>query len=294
MGVRKAVDSAVLDSFTDDNIFDEDINKFKDLDTKRYIVIDFGAGKASGIADYEVDLSVGAVWQTREKNITPEYAKSIGRTITDELIYDEFLKMLKEGKKNATVIIDNANLHLKNYFRDRGIHPLQADKRYEIRKGKEIQRSFDGLDIDKIGLQLLNLGFSIKMLWVHDSCTVSKRQLSSYEYDTQNDVTGKVNVIKVDDEFCDTFRYLVSTVLKGASLWYKDGEPIGQSTILYDDSEKSQKAKESKLSFQARLQRRIAERGRDRFFQSRGFGSENSRYERASSILKGGKPYGKG
>lgn len=292
MGVRKAVDSAVLDSFTDDNLFDDNINKFKVLDTKRYIVIDFGAGKASGIADYEVDFATGTVWQTREKHITPEYAKEIGRTITDELIWDEYLKVLKDGKKNALVIIDNANLHLKNYFRDRGVNPLQADKRYEIRKGKEIQRSFDGVDVDKIGLQLLNLGFSIKRLWVHVSCDVSKSQLSSYEYDNENEVSGKINVIKVNDEFCDTYRYLVSTVLKGATLWYRDGEPIEQSTILYDDAEKSQKAKQSRTSIQAKIQQRIAERGRERFFQSRGFGFENQRHDRANAYLKGGKSHG--
>lgn len=294
MGVRKAVDSAVLDSFGEDNVFHEDINKFKILDTKRYIVIDFGAGKASGIADYECDLDTGAVWQTREKHITPEYAKSIGRTITDELIYDEFLKMLKDGKKNALVIIDNANLHLKNYFRDRGINPLQADKRYEIRKGNEIQKSFDGVDVDKIGLQLLNLGFSIKMLHVHNSCTVTINQLSSYEYDSQNEVSGKVNVVKVDDEFCDTYRYMVSTVLKGATRWYKDGEAIGQSTILYDDEEKIEKKKSSKLELQSRIQQRIAERGRSRFFGNRGFGLGTEREDRASAILKGDGRYGVG
>ena len=99
MGVRKAVDSAILDAFGSHNIFNDDINIFKKLDTTRTITIDFGAGKASYIGDFEIDFESGTIWQTREKNITPEYAKNINRRITHELIYDEYLEILKDGKR---------------------------------------------------------------------------------------------------------------------------------------------------------------------------------------------------
>lgn len=282
MGVRKAVDSAIFDAFGEENIFSDDINKFKEIDTRRVITIDFGAGKASGIADYEIDFTTGTIWQTRERHITPESAKAMGRTITDELIYDIYLEVLKEGKKNASLIIDNANLHLKNYFRDRGIHSLQADKRYEVRKGKQIQRAFDNVDVDKIGLELMNLGFDLKKLFVHESCQVTISQLSSYEYDSENETTGKVNVIKVNDEFCDTYRYTASTMLKGASFWYKGGEPIETRPVLYD--EERQETKRTMGEVTSQIQRRIAERGRQRFFSKGSFGKPNNR---ATSYLNG-------
>ncbi len=290
MGVRKAVDSAIFDAFGSHNIFNEDINIFKKLDTTRTITIDFGAGKASYIGDFEIDFESGTIWQTREKNITPEYAKNINRRITHELIYDEYLEILKDGKKNAIVIIDNANLALKNYFRDRGINPIQADKRYEVRKGKEIARSFDGVDVDKIGLELLNLGFDLKKLFVHSSCVVAQDQLSSYEYDNENEKTGAGRVIKVKDEAPDVWRYTASTMLKGASLWYKDGEPIGQSTILYDDEEKTKEKRDTRNKIATQIQRKIAERGRERFFgQGR---TRTSSRDKANKWLNGGQSNG--
>ena len=285
-GVRKAVDSAVWSAFHEGNIFrkrDFDIEKFKELDTTRCITIDFGAGKASGIADYEIDYKTGDVWQTREKHITPEYAKSIGTEITDDLIFEEYLKMLKAGKKNCHVIIDSANLHLRNYFSLRGINTISADKRYEVRKGKDIQRSFDGVDVDVIGLPLINLGFQINKIHIYEECTESIREIEGYEYDKQNEITGKVNVVKVADEFNDCLRYTVSTMLGGAKYWYKDGGVIEQSTM--GSNEKGETKETNMGQLKGQIQRRIAERGRERFFKQSGglgFGSE-----RANSILNG-------
>ena len=109
------------------------------------------------------------------------------------------------------------------------------------------------------------MGFDIKKLFVHSSCVVAQDQLSSYEYDSENEKTGAVRVIKVKDEAPDVWRYTASTMLKGASLWYKDGEPIGQSTILYDDEEKKEK-RDARNQIAAKIQRKIAERGRQRFW----------------------------
>lgn len=270
-GVRKAVDSAVWSAFKQYNVFSDDISIFKTLDTTRVITIDFGAGKASGIADYEIDFTTGDVWQTREKLITPEYAKSIGTQITDDLIWEEYLKILKDGKKNAHVIIDTANAHLRNYFSIRGVQTKAADKRYEVRKGKDIQRTFDGVDVDLIGLELVNLGFELGKIHIHESCKETQREIESYEYNKQNDVTGKVDVIKVEDEFCDVLRYTVSTMLGGPMYWFRGGEKIEQTTKLLHDEE-SQTNEESMATVQAKIQRRIAERGKTRFFSRKGGG----------------------
>ena len=276
-GVRKAVDSAVWGTFTEKNVFNNDINIFKEMPTTRVIVIDFGAGKASGIADYEIDFTTGDLWQTREKHITPEYAKSIGTEITDDLIWEEYLKILKDGKKKAHVIIDTANAHLRNYFTIRGVQSKSADKRYEVRKGKDTQRTFEGVDVDLIGLELVNLGFDLNKIHIHTTCKESQKEIASYEYDKENDKTGKVNVIKVADEFCDTLRYVVSTMLGGPMYWFKGGEKIERTTeLLHDDENK--KTKEQVGSIQAQIQRRIAERGKQRFFERRG----NGQYGRKS------------
>lgn len=287
-GVRKAVDSAVWGTFTEKNVFYDDIYKFKNLETKRVIAIDFGAGKASGIADYELDYETGDVWQTREKHITPQYAKSIGTEITDDLIYEEYLKILKDGKKNAVLIVDPANTHLINYFKIRGINAIKTDKRYEIRKGKDNQRAFEGVDTDLIGLELVNLGFEIRKIHIHNSCNESKREISSYEYNKQNETTGKRDVIKVEDEFCDLLRYVVSTMFGGPRYWYKGGEVIGGNTELSYD-EKSEVKKTNMGELQTKIQRSIAERGRDRYFQSQGggFGGKVGR-DPADRILNGG------
>jgi hypothetical protein len=269
-GVRKAVDSAIWGTFKQINIFNKDINIFKDLKTTRVITIDFGAGKASGIADYEIDFTTGDVWQTREKLITPEYAKSLGTQITDDLVWEEYLNILKDGKKNAHVIVDTANTHLRNYFSIRGAQTKAADKRYEIRKGKDVQRTFEGVDVDLIGLELVNLGFELGKIHIHSSCVESIREIESYEYNKQNETTGKVDVIKVEDEFCDTLRYTVSTMLGGPMYWFKGGEKIEQSTILQNETTKENQR--GVVGFQAELQRKLAERGRERFFKRKNGG----------------------
>jgi len=284
-GIRKAVDSAIWPTFTEKNVFYDDIYKFKELDTKRVIVIDFGAGKASGIADYEYDFTSGDWWQTREKHITPEYAKSIGTEITDDLIYEEWLKILKDGKKPASLIIDTANLHLRNYFKIKGLTSMAADKRYEVRKGKDIQRAFEGVDPDVIGLELVNLGFDKCKIHIHDSCSVSKRQISSYERDKMSEVTGKADVIKIEDEFCDTLRYGISTIFGGPKYWYKGGELIEPTTILLDG--KKQETKGNLHGFQSQIQRNIAERGRERFFKQGNGGFGQPKNDRARAILDG-------
>ena len=68
------------------------------MTTERVIVIDFGAGKATGIADYELDFSTGDLWQTRE-HLTPDKLKAIGKSITEQTVYEYYLKVLKKGKK---------------------------------------------------------------------------------------------------------------------------------------------------------------------------------------------------
>lgn len=273
-GVRKAVDSAVWGTFKQINIFNNDINIFKDLDTTRVITIDFGAGKASGIADYEIDFTTGDVWQTREKLITPEYAKSIGTQITDDLVWEEYLKILKDGKKNAHVIVDTANTHLRNYFSIRGVQTKAADKRYEVRKGKDAQRTFEGMDVDLIGVELVNLGFKLGKIHIHTSCTETIREIESYEYNKQNEVTGKIDVIKVEDEFCDTLRYTISTMLGGPMYWFKGGEKVEKSTILQNDG--TEETQRSVAGLQAEIQKRIAKRGKERFFQRKN-GGQNYR-----------------
>lgn len=270
-GVRKAVDSAVWGTFKELNLFDDDIYIFKKLDTTRVITIDFGAGKASGIGDFEIDFKTGDVWQTREKLITPEYAKSIGTEITDDLIWQEYLTILKDGKKDAHVIIDTANAHLRNYFAIRGVQTKSADKRYEVRKGKDVQRTFEGVDVDLIGIELVNLGFDLGKIHIHTSCKETQREISSYEYHKQNEVSGKIDVVKVEDEFCDILRYTVSTMLGGPMYWFKDGEKIEQSTQLSNDETRKNEEK-SMDTIQAKIQRRIAERGRSRFFDRKGGG----------------------
>lgn len=268
LGIRKAIDSAVWGSFDDDNIYLGDVEIFKKLKTERYLVIDFGAGIASYIGDYEVNFETGEVVQTREAHITPEYAQSLNTTITDDLIYDEWLRLLKQGKKRATTIIDTANLHLRNYFSNRQITTVKADKRYDLRKGKDTQRGFDSQNTSMIGLELVNLGFQLKKIKVSaDNCPVAVDQIQSYEYDEASDKTGDAPVIKKNDEACDTMRYLVSTALGGAGYWYdNNGEVLNQ----IEDGVIVEKKKESRSSLQARIQNKINQRGvNDRFFKRR-------------------------
>jgi len=79
-------------------------------------------------------------------------------------------------------------------------------------------------------------------------------------------------------------------MLKGASLWYKDGEPIGQSTILYDDEEKTKEKRDTRNQIATQIQRKIAERGRERFFgQGR---TRTSSRDKANKWLNGGQSNG--
>ena len=53
--------------------------------------------------------------------------------------------------------------------------------------------------------------------------------------------SGKIEVIKVRDEFCDTLRYVLNTMFGGAIYWYNDkGEVIEneQKTISNDEDRK--------------------------------------------------------
>lgn len=228
LGIRKSVDKAVYDNFSDDNIFSTDINVFKTMETTRCIVIDFGAGKASGIADYEIDYNTGEIWQTREAHLTPENLKAIGKSITEPTIYEFYLDVLKKGKKNAILIIDSANKHLINYFEDNmGIPVMLANKRYNMPSGIEQSEGFNRIDTGIVGIPLVKLGWDLKKIHIHESCTETINELQSYEFAPENEKTGKVEVIKVNDEFCDTLRYVANTMLGGATYWYsQEGEVV--------------------------------------------------------------------
>ena len=270
LGIRKAVDKAVWPSFDDGNIFDGDINVFKKLDTERIISIDFGAGVASYIGDYEINWDTGLVVQTRETHITPEYAQMLGRTITEDFVYKEYLKILKAGKKSAILIIDTANLHLINYFNDMGVQTMPADKRYELRKGTDAQRGFETQKGSMIGLELVNLGFDLNKIKVSaDNCPIAVGQWESYQYNEQSELTGDAPVIKANDEACDTLRYVVSTMLMGASYWYnEEGEVIGSiqegQSLLQSEERQREEG-----DFQSRLQEKINRRGSQGFFKRR-------------------------
>lgn len=280
LGIRKAIDNAVWATFDSENIFDGDINVFKKLDTERIISIDFGAGIASYIGDYELNWATGLIVQTRETHITPEYAIMLGKHITEDFIYQEYLKILKAGKKNAVLIIDTANLHLINYFNEMGIETLPADKRYELRKGKDSQRGFETQKGNMIGLELVNLGFNINKIKVSaNNCPIAVGQWESYQYNKQSELTGDAPVIKSNDEACDTLRYVVSTMLCGASYWYnEEGEVIGSieegKSLLQSEERQGEEG-----DFQARLQSKINARGNKGFFKRNSYTQEFSNYK---------------
>lgn len=220
LGERISSDGVLFPEFSDDNILINDIEFYEsNPNSLRVVSIDPGASHPTAIVDAEVDLVAGTIYVLGEAKVDLSDLEFKNRNflkVEEELI--KVIRKRKDRKMPDMLIIDPSNPFLISHFSNRGYNVVRANNKTNSAKSKDltlgdktIKRGTKGVDLIKAGLMRLKFMF-------HESCieTINEMRSVSVKY---NETTGEDNIIKINDDMFDAFKYIANTSGINPELW---------------------------------------------------------------------------
>lgn len=265
LGERVSSDGLLLPEFSDDNILTEEIDFYEqNPNSLRMIAIDPGAAHATAIVDAEVDLVSGTVYVLGEAKVDLSEIDFKNRSFLK--IEEELIKVIRGRKKRKMpdlLIIDPSNPFLISHFANRGFNVVAADNSTQSAKTKElkfgdktVKKGTKGIDLIKAGLMRLKFMF-------HYSCieTITEVRGMSVKY---NETTGADDIIKINDDMFDAFKYIANTSGVDPVSW--DDEEVllnyeEEQQFLQDEERQDEKGN---LGRRQLIQERIKQRRREK------------------------------
>lgn len=175
------------------DMFDKCKHKYSDpapTECKRYIACDYGTTNPTvflAIAD-----NGKTTWVEKEYYYD---SKKHGKQKTDVEYMQDFDKFVQEwGHKPLRVIIDPSASSFKLTLKKNGYHVKNADN--------------DVLG----GISRVSTQFAKEMLFIHESCINTIRELFSYAWNEKSSQNGKEEPVKQNDHAMDALRYFMNTI----------------------------------------------------------------------------------
>ena len=213
LGLRASVDGAIWDTFSDSNIYDEDLPNQTGL--PRYLSIDYGMANDFVILDITQDDD-NTVYVEREIRFIP--AKD-PRTPTNALyaeMVDEVIQSRENGEYVA-VIVDPSARPFINELYSRGINVIRADNTVSNRKDDDKARTDKNPDKQIFGIWLVRDGFATpsgngkRKIMINRKNTHLIDEIMSYVLDSKKLEQGLEVPMKIKDHGCLVGETLVHT-----------------------------------------------------------------------------------
>jgi hypothetical protein len=230
--LRASVDGAIWDTFSDNNIYDEDLPKITGL--PRFLSIDYGMANDFVILDILLDEDNTVYVETETRFIPSEDPRTPTNTLYAEMV-QEVLDS-REGGDYTAIIVDPSARPFINELYSRGLNVMRADNTVSNRKDDDKSKSDKNPDKQIFGIWLVRDGFALessngrRKIMINRKNTKLIDEIMSYVLDSKKLEQGLEVPLKLRDHGCDCLRYIVNTVIKHVQNWKGDG--ISGETIL--------------------------------------------------------------
>lgn len=272
LGERVSSDGLLFPEFSDYNILTNEIEFYEtNPNTLRVIAIDPGFNHPTAIVDAEVDLYNGMVYVLGENKIDLSEIdfKSRNETKIEEGLW-EVIRARKGRKLPDMLIFDPSNPSLISYFGNRGFNVVPADNSTQSAKSKDLAKGDKTVKKGTKGIDLIKLGLMKLKFMFHYSCVETIKEVRGMSV-VFNENTGNDDIIKINDDMFDAFKYIVNTTGINPEIWE-------QSEVLDEyEKEKEQllqnekrEEKEGNLGGRERIQAKIR-RARNDFARTRSY-----------------------
>lgn len=267
LGERVSSDGQLFPEFSDSNILTNDIEFYEqNPNTLRVIAIDPGANHPTAIVDAEVDLSEGMAYVLGEAKVDLIEINPNNRSFLK--IEEELWKVIRARKGRRLpdmLIIDPSNPFLIDYFSVRGFTTVAANNRTQSAKSRELVEGHKGLKRDTKGVDLIKAGLMKLKFLFHESCVETIKEIQGMAV-VFNENTGNDDIIKMNDDMFDAFKYIVNTAGIDPTMW-QESEVLNEYERGLSENEKTKdtgRNLDRRETRQDRLERLIQKRNRSK------------------------------
>lgn len=224
LGKRVSSDGKLLAEFSDFNIIsDETIEEVEErlklLNTIRVISIDPAFNHPTAIVDCEVDLVNGMIYQLGEEKVDmKEWDYKERNALPIEQAVWRLIRRRKRGKLPDLLIIDPSAVMVISHFITIGFNVVEANNETQSAKARDMKYSDNTVKKNTKGVDLLKQGFLRGKFFIHIECpmTINEMQNMSVKF---NETTGNEDIIKLNDDLFDAFKYVANTSGITPELW---------------------------------------------------------------------------
>lgn len=258
LGERISSDGVLFPEFSDYNILTNPIDFYElNPNTLRVIAIDPGAAHATAIVDAEVDLVNGTIYVLGEAKVDLSDLGDESRSypkLEEELI--GVIRKRKKRKMPDMLIIDPSATFLIGHFTRRGYNVFRGNNKTQSAKSKDltfgdktVKKGTKGVDLIRDGL------FRLKFMF-HESCveTINEMRNVSVKF---NETTGEDEIIKINDDMFDAFKYIANTSGINPEVWDSAEvlEEYGKQFLQDDEGQEEKGNMDRKELIKQRVQR---------------------------------------
>lgn len=243
LGERVSSDGVLFPEFSEDNIITNPIEFYEqNPNAYRIIAIDPAANHPAAIVDTEVDLHEGMIYVLGEAKVEMKDMDYKNRNFLkiEEALW-KVIRARKGRKLPDMLIIDPSNPFIISYFELRGFNVVPANNRTQSARAKDtafgdkpLHRGMKGIDLIKAGLMRLKFLF-------HESCIETIREMQNVAVKF-NERTGLDDIIKINDDMFDAFKYIANTSGINPEVWLQS-EVLNEyeQELLYDEEEENER-----------------------------------------------------
>lgn len=207
-GIRASANNAIYDTFTSKNIIKGEKPYY--FEGRRFISVDYGMKNDFVASDWCVDnKNVSTCWT--ECRVHPQDTTNKGELPTDTYYVNKIIDLInsKNDGKYISVIVDPSAKSLINELRNKRIRVMKArnDVGLKEKSDKKVENTM-------IGVRLVRQAFDKQKLFIHESCVEGIAELQGYSLDDNYLAKGEEVILKINDHFPDTVRYLMNTIVR--------------------------------------------------------------------------------